>query len=112
MAIVVYRIEDTGHLNRLEARLRRRVGGFCRWWRWIKVGITTNPKLRAKQHFVKDPEWCELVVLWKTSSRKRAQDAESMLIDSNWGRANLDNQRGGGGGRNAEGTHYLYVLLA
>ncbi len=112
MTIFVYRRQDTGHLSHLSSRLRRSIGGFARKWNWVKIGITNDPEQRANQHFKNDPEWSELVVLWKTASRRRIEDAERLLIDWKWNDERLVNLRTGGGGRKSGGPFYLYILLA
>ena len=103
---------NTGHLSRLETQLRRRVTGFAKWWARIKIGITNYPENRARQHYLNDPSWNKMIVLWETSSIKQVREAERRLTNWAWYCKGIKNEVSGGSGREGEKPYYLYILLS
>ena len=89
-------------------KLHQRVSAFVRPDRAyrFKVGITTNPFLRARQH---QRYYNEMIVVYQTSSDKFVRRLERFLTD--YFKDRSDNERAGGGGRSADGPYYLYVLV-
>lgn len=113
---------STGHANAVMGDLRRCIGQYARRYDYIKVGITKNPEVRWLQHQserrLHDDSWEEMVVIYETSSWRRACMVENLLIkyaQSRPYKCVLWNAVGGGGGQNPVLTRncraYVYVLL-
>ena len=76
-----------------------RVSGF-------KIGITSNPDVRASQY---GDLYDEMVVLYESSSEDNVREMERHLVD--YYRDDSDAERGGGGGRLGQPPYFLYVVL-
>ena len=101
---------DRGWPNRVEGMLRRRIGAFTRNSIPFKIGITNWPERRASQYRSTNPEFDEMIVLYETRTRRNAEELETRLIEHNWDRYGLQNERDGGGGRHGECWYYLYIV--
>ena len=97
----------TGHPNSVKPQLDRSLRAYSGKNSGVKVGITSDPKRRASQH--SGDGWDRLIVKYKTSSVNYINQIEKYLIDHHWD--SVTNQRGGGGGPNANGPYYLYFLI-
>ena len=101
---------ETGWPNQLTA-MNRRIGGLKRHASAIKVGITNCPETRLRQYETTCPRhYSEMVVLYRTSTRRNAAEVERRQIARNGHDRRLRNERGGGGGRPGKGAYYLYVV--
>ena len=100
-----------GPLGRVQQGLRMAIGQHIRHNKTVYVGMTVDPKRRATQHsviFLEEYGWSSLIVLWKTTSRSKAFEAENILIQQ--ARRNAVNVKSGGG-YPAEGPYYIYVIV-
>ena len=102
-------IVDSGWPNRVEGRLKKRISAFARRSVSFKIGITNWPERRASQYRSNGSVFGEMIVLYETRIRRNAAELEARLINHNWDRYKLGNERGGGGGRHGEGWYFLYV---
>ena len=102
---------DGGWPSKVEGRLKRRVSALVRQSESFKIGITNWPERRAGQHQrYYGSEFSEMIVLYHTRTRKNAAELEKKLINYNWDRYELRNERDGGGGRYGEGWYFLYLM--
>lgn len=76
----------------------------------FKIGITNSPSRRWNQAY--SGEYCEMRVIYRTSSWRNVTRVERGLIDHNWNCESCTNQRGGGAGFSGEGPYYLYVVIS
>ena len=98
-----------GPFSQVEETLRRKVAQFPRHYKYIKIGATSNPRRRERAH--QRNGWVELITLWRTTSYEKAKEAEEMLIDWEWDRA--ENEIDGGGGLSPDKEEYfVYVIVA
>ena len=77
----------------------------------FKIGITNNPKRRAKEY--RNSDYRLMHILYKTNSIGHARELEKILIKQfrdKWNKR-LENSIGGGGGRTSDGMYYLYVVV-
>lgn len=100
----------TGHLSEINSTLRRKVGQYTRYYTYIYIGATSNPKARAT--YWKKYGWSKLVILWRTTSYQQAKNAESKLIK--WASDELAyEQRDGGGGLSpGKENYFIYILVS
>ena len=97
-----------GHLSQVESTLRRKVGAYGRHYSSIYIGATSSPRRREREH--QQNGWTELITLWRTTSYRKAKEAEKMLIDWGWDR--IENPWGGAGGLSPNKDEYfIYVLV-
>ena len=100
----------TGPLNIVREPLIRSIGQYTRHYSKVKVGITSDPERRSRDHQRSTQRWNTMVVKYKTSSVNFINQLEKIIIDHHWDY--IENEIGGGGGPNAKhGPYYLYVLL-
>ena len=105
-----YRV-DSGWPTQLDQKMRKRISALVKDSSAFKIGITNWPERRIRQYEYDFPKWfSEMVVLYETRSRDNAAALEKRLIDYNWDRHELKNEKGGGGGRYGEGWYYLYIV--
>ena len=98
-----------GPFNQVDETLRRKVGQFSRRYEYIKIGATSNPTQREQAH--RRNGWVELITLWRTTSYERAKEAEEMLINWEWGRA--ENEISDAVGLSPDKKEYfVYVIVA
>ncbi|MDE0646379.1 MAG: hypothetical protein OXH84_09145 [Gammaproteobacteria bacterium] len=111
--IEIERRQSTGHLSQVKADLVKRLRNYMQRWKYMKLGITTDPDGRASAHDSKE-EWSKMVLLWETSSESKAREAERFLVERFKNSEQFENKRGGGGGAYTRDGWpcYLYVLLA
>ena len=96
-----------GVLSVVLPTLRRRLTMLSRDADLIRVGVTSDVDRRAGQHRTYGFDW--FVVLWETTSRTRAAEAEAMLIDhARWKGLPLAGDRRGG----VRGTGPFAVYVA
>ena len=95
-----------GVLSAVLPTLRRRLAMLSRDADLIRVGVTSDVDRRAGQHRTYGFDW--FVVLWETTSRDRAAEAEAMLIEhARWKGLPLAGHRRGG--VRGTGPFALYV---
>ena len=96
-----------GALSAVLPTLRRRLTMLSRDADLIRVGVTSDVVRRAGQHRTYGFDW--FVVLWETTSRDLAAEAEAMLIEhSRWKGLPLAGDRRGG----VRGTGPFAVYVA
>lgn len=102
---------DTGWPSNLKT-INQRVGAIKRRSCAFKIGITNSPRTRIRQYEDEHPRhYGEMLVLYRTSSRKNAAELEKLLISKHQSDRRNRNRRGGGGGRPGRGLrHYLYIV--
>lgn len=103
----------SGHYSQVGESLRRALSQYTRNNSEFKVGLTVDPEQRWQAH--KGHEWREMVVIYETTSRKSAANAERDLIDHGL-KEHIDAEsfnevRGGGGVQHGYDAYYIYVLL-
>ena len=87
--------------------LRRRLTMLSRDADRIRVGVTSDVERRASGHRTYGFDW--FVVLWETTSRDRAAEAEALLFDhARWKGLPLAGDRRGG----VHGTGPFAVYIA
>ncbi len=96
-----------------ERALRQRVAAYGRIDRVksFKVGISSTPNKRAALYRHKNPEYEEMVVIYKTTSESHVRNTERNL--TRWFKEDeeCDNKNLGGGGPIGPAPYFLYVVL-
>ena len=74
-------IEDrhiTGWCDQCSEHFNRSIGQYKRYYKYIKIGITADYKVRAAQHEQQEKQykWERMIVLYKTSSENNANYVE------------------------------------
>ena len=95
----------TGWPDRVDTTLRRRISAYIRNDSPFKIGITCDPRQRAKGY---GSQYDEMIVLYKTASKKFVDRMETNLIAKY--QAYCDNSISGGGGRKGYPPYYLYIV--
>lgn len=100
----------TGWPKDICSQLNISVGQYQRYYNNVKVGITSNPYRRFRQHIDKNPEmhWERMVVKYETSSVENANVVEKWFIHN---RPDLTNQWTGDSPMSGQGPFYTYFLL-
>ena len=99
-----------GNFNDVKISLIKSIAQYIRRYSTVKIGITSNPQARKNKHNASNIEWKKMIIKYETSSVNYINQMEKILIDHHWDY--IANEKGGGGGPNAEtGPYYLYVLL-
>lgn len=92
--------------------IRHRVGALTRE-KSFKIGITNDPRRRARQYDRNEPFYDEMIVLYKSPSIDNARTLEKKLINAyiDNDRKPSDNRNRGGQGRIGAPPHYAYVVV-
>ena len=78
------------NINKIVGSIKRRSCAF-------KIGITNSPRTRIRQYEDEQPRhYGEMLVLYRTSSRKNAAELEKLLISKHQSDRRNRNKRGGG----------------
>jgi len=76
----------------------------------FKIGKTNDPFGRYKREYARD--YAELVLLYRTASRRSAATMEKRLIEKNCELHQCKNWAGGGGGHVGKlGPYFVYVVI-
>ena len=105
--MIVTRNHVTGWPTDVLTSLRRSLGQYTRYGRF-KIGITGNPNGRAQQYDQARLPYTEMIVLYRTDSKKFVRAAESELIFE-YGEY-CDNSIAGGGGDVKGPPLFLYIV--
>lgn len=103
----------TGRPDAKFASIYRTIKKKCIRRRDFCVGMTNNPKVRAK-NYPENDGWCKMYVLYRTESDNHKRQMETYLIDkfrSKYKKA-IKNRKRGGAGRSGEPPHYVYVVVS
>lgn len=96
----------TGQPTVVTASIARSIAQYERYHSQVKVGITSDPKRRAKEHA--QSGWQRMVIKYKTSSRRNANLIEQHFIVT---RPELKNKWAGNSQMTPSGPYYVYILL-
>ena len=96
----------SGQPSNVTASIARSIAQYERYHSQVKVGITSDPKRRAKEHA--QSGWQRMVVKYKTSSRRNANLIEQHFIVT---RPELKNKWAGNSQMTPSGPYYVYILL-
>ena len=99
----------TGPFGQIEGALRRKVGAYARHHEFIKIGATSHPARRERSH--RRNGWSKLILLWRTTSYRKAQEAEKMLTRWTWDKAEAEID-GGGGLSPDQDEYFIYLIVA
>lgn len=104
-----------GWPSQVISTLRHLVFAYMQDGTYFKIGITNDPRTRARQYEYAqyeydEPEYDTMLVIYETSSINNVRELEYDLIEDF--RGFCDNSIGGGGGRVGVGPYYLYIVLA
>ena len=110
MVRVIYKMR-TGWPSALITTLKQAISHYSNNASGFRIGITNWPERRAGQYRQHGWDYDEMIVLYRTSTRRNAVRLEQELIQHNWHKDTLEVERDGGGGRPGEGWCYLYVAM-
>lgn len=96
----------TGQPSTVTARLSCSIGQFERYYSQVKIGITSNPERRSREHARLG--WQRMVVKYKTSSLRNANTVEKYFIN---GRQELKNKWTGFSPLSGPGPYYTYIIM-
>ena len=96
----------SGQPSNVTASLSRSLSQFERYYSQVKVGITSDPERRAKEHA--QSGWHRMVVKYKTGSLRNANTVEKYFIN---GREELKNKWTGFSPLSGHGPYYTYIIM-
>lgn len=96
----------SGQPSNVTASIARSIAQYERYHSQVKVGITSDPERRAKEHA--QSGWQRMVVKYKTSSLRNANIVEKHFIN---GREELKNKWTGFSPLSGHGPYYAYIIM-
>lgn len=96
----------SGQPSNVTASLSRSLSQFERYYSQVKIGITSDPERRAKEHA--QSGWQRMVVKYKTTSLRNANTVEKYFIN---GREELENKWTGVSPLSTHGPYYAYIIM-
>jgi hypothetical protein len=74
-----------GNPSNIISTLKRSIGQYQRYYKYVKIGITANPQRRCAEHGYRDTTYCweRMVVVYGTTSIKNANKVEKDFINGN-----------------------------
>ncbi len=99
----------TGWVDECKPHFNRSIAQYKRYYKYVKIGITTDPDSRANQHEKCEAtyKWERMIVIYKTASEKHANWIEGNYLD----RDDFVNQWPGWSHMSPTGEYYVYLLL-
>lgn len=99
----------SGFPNKVIPLLRISISLFLRSYKRVKIGITSDPERRWKEHLRQDAEsWDRMVIKYRTKSVKNANLIEKFFIDAE---PALHNRWTGWSHMSEAEYYYVYILL-
>jgi hypothetical protein len=93
--------------------LEKSLRGYLMHWKRVKIGVTSRPDLRSKQH--EQEGWERMYVVYEAFRADLARSMERALISSvhSWKFSiGVENQAMGGEGVKDHDSNYVYVIVA
>jgi len=99
----------TGWCDQCWEHFNRSIGQYKRYYKYVKIGITVDYRVRASQHERRDKryKWDRMIVMYKTSSEKHANWIEGTYQDQK----DFVNEWYGWSHMSPTGEYYVYLLL-
>jgi hypothetical protein len=76
---------------------------------YVKVGITSNPKVQWAQHSRDESKWSKMIVVFQSSSIIQVRTLEKTLVEH--GRKHSKHIQGGAGENKTKGMQHVYFLI-
>jgi hypothetical protein len=77
------------------------------YYNGYKVGITNNPERRKKEYILHATRYTEMLIIYKTNSRKYVKDVEKLI--TKYLEGFCDNKIMGGGGNYGNSPYFVYI---
>ena len=99
----------TGWVDQCQPHFNRSIAQYKRYYKYVKIGITVDYKVRASQHENREIKykWDRMIVMYKTSSEKHANWIEGFYQE----RKDFVNEWYGWSHMSPSGEYYVYLLL-
>ena len=99
----------TGWCDQCREHFNRSIGQYKRYYKYAKIGITVDYKVRAAQHEQREKQykWERMIVLYRTTSENNANYVEGYYQK----REDFVNKWYGWSHMSPTGEYYVYLLL-
>lgn len=96
----------TGQFEDVKTSLIRNISQYSINNNAIKIGITTNPEKRKKEHQNSKLGWKKMIIKYQTDSEKYINVMDEILSNYHWDFANNEENIS-----ESENPYYLYLLI-
>lgn len=96
----------TGQFEDIKGSLIRNISQYSINNNAIKIGITSNPERKIKEHLDSNLGWKKMVIKYQTSSVNYINVMEEILINYHWEYTNNERNM-----FNQSKFYYLYILI-
>lgn len=99
----------TGWYDQCLNHFSRSFGQYKRYYKYVKIGITVDYRMRASQHvrFENNYKWERMIMMYKTSSEKHANYVEGIYQ----AQKDFVNKWYDWSHMSPTGEYYVYILL-
>lgn len=95
----------TGHFEDVKGSLIRNISQYSINNNAIKIGITTNPETKIKEHRNSNLGWKKMIVKYQTDSENYINAMDEILSNYHWDIANNEKKNP------SANPYYLYLLI-
>lgn len=96
----------TGQFDDIKDSLIRNLSQYSINNNGIKIGVTTNPERRIKEHHNSNLGWKKMIVKYQTNSVTYITIMEEILVNYHWEYLNNERKMS-----NQKDSYYLYILI-
>lgn len=96
----------TGHFEDVKGSLIRNISQYSINNNAIKIGITTNPEVRIREHQNSNLGWKKMIVKYQTDSINFINVMEEILINYHWEYVNNEKNV-----TKPNNPYFLYILI-